>query len=225
MAIGLQLQIAAKEAAVAEWKAKFAKVKAANDDLTKQLNSSSRCLEGLPTADEHAANLRKLKFLREDKEKAEKSLSHMERKLSDAVKDQKSRTQLVESLQLSQTQLKGEVDSLKQENAGLSADNERLSIDLDKANKLVESQQAWSQRQQSMTSQLLVELHDQQTATVTALRQELCDKEVQLQKANQTCSENREMLNRRRTPVPPTLLVPPTLRQLPSTHSSSASTM
>ena len=53
-------QVEEKEKELTECQQKMSRLKEERDALMKQSNSAKRYLEGLPTADEHAANLRQV---------------------------------------------------------------------------------------------------------------------------------------------------------------------
>jgi len=52
-----------KDQELVEYRQNVSQLKGEHDTLLKQSNSAKRYLEGLPTADEHAANLRQVNML------------------------------------------------------------------------------------------------------------------------------------------------------------------
>lgn len=201
----LQNKLLGKEKEVEEWGQRFQEMKTNHQQLRHKLDSVERYLADLPTAEETMKNTQEIlrlkeehaqsKFRAEDVEKkltqARKQLSAQDLQLKEMGRREEEARQRAEELDRELQRVRQEDESahtlfrIEHELDQTRQEKERLVIDLEKAKKLLETTHRRLRQTEMRLQSEITELRErlgQEEEAVGTLRQEVIDKEQQVEK-------------------------------------------
>nr|KAG5696795.1 hypothetical protein BaRGS_012818 [Batillaria attramentaria] len=190
------LQLQAKEKEVEEWGRRFQDMKANHQQLRQKLDSVERYLADLPTAEEssHA----KADDLEQKLMQTRKLLSARDLRVKELEEQEALLHERVEELENELDRVRHEDEAaqnvfrLEHELQDTKQEKERLSIDLEKAKKLLETTHRRLRQTETRLQSEMTELRErlgQEEEAVGALRQEVVNKEHQIDKMKRVVKE------------------------------------